>query len=263
GPRLHPQPGRHRRGGQRGVPRCLGDRSPARQARLHRGPDRLERHRGELRVVHVRLVVDDGARQLREGPRLVRQRVGVLQPPPRPGRAPRRQPVRLRTLDDLGDVAGKTVFLRADFNVPLEDGKVADDARIRATLPTITELLERNANLVIASHLGRPKGKVKEELRLGPVRSRLEELLDREVLAIPFPGEASAEKASTDLTELGENPDSRPVVAMLENLRFDAREEANDTSFAGELAGFADAYVDDAFGAAHRAPPSLAALPEP
>ena len=170
--------------------------------------------------------------------------------------------MRLRTIDDLGDVAGKTVFLRADLNVPLEDGKVADDARIRATLPTIEEVLERGAHLVIASHLGRPKGKVKEELRMRPVRARLEELLDREVHAIPFPGQASAENVATDLGELDEGPGAPPVIALLENLRFDAREEANDTSFAGELAGFADAYVDDAFGAAHRAHASVSALPE-
>ena len=170
--------------------------------------------------------------------------------------------MRLRTLDDLGDVAGKTVFLRADLNVPLEDGKVADDARIRATLPTIEELLERGAHVVIASHLGRPKGKIKEELRMRPVRARLEELLDREVHAIPFPGQASAESVATDLAELDEGPGAPPVIALLENLRFDAREEANDTTFAGELAGFADAYVDDAFGAAHRAHASVSALPE-
>jgi phosphoglycerate kinase len=170
--------------------------------------------------------------------------------------------VRLRTLDDLGDVAGKTVFLRADFNVPLEGGKVADDARIRATVPTITELMERGGHLVIASHLGRPKGKVKEELGMGPVRARLEELLDREVHAIPFPGEATAEGLAIDLAELDGGPGAPAIVALLENLRFDAREEANDTAFAGELAAFADAYVDDAFGAAHRSHASVSALPE-
>ena len=101
--------------------------------------------------------------------------------------------MRLRILDDLGDVAGKTVFVRADFNVPLEDGKVADDARIRATLPTIMELLDRDAKLVVASHLGRPKGKVKEELRMGPVAGRLHELLEREVETVGFPGALSAD----------------------------------------------------------------------
>jgi phosphoglycerate kinase len=164
--------------------------------------------------------------------------------------------VRLRTLDDLGDVAGKTVFLRADFNVPLEDGKVADDARIRATLPTIRALLERDANLVIGSHLGRPKGKVKEELRMEPVATQLRELLEEEVEPVAFPGALSGDAAAERIDDVG-----APVV-VLDNLRFDAREEANDTSFAGELSAFADAYVDDAFGAVHRAHASVSALPE-
>jgi phosphoglycerate kinase len=164
--------------------------------------------------------------------------------------------VRLRTLDDLGHVAGKIVFLRADFNVPLENGKVADDARIRATLPTIIELVDRDANLVIGSHLGRPKGKVKEELRIEPVAGRLGELLQRGVESVAFPGGLSAVAASKRMEDVSGR------VLLLDNLRFDAREEANDTSFAGELAGFADAYVDDAFGAAHRTHASVSALPE-
>jgi phosphoglycerate kinase len=164
--------------------------------------------------------------------------------------------VRLRILDDLGDVAGKTVFVRADFNVPLEDGKVADDARIRATLPTIMELLDRDAKLVVASHLGRPKGKVKEELRMGPVAGRLHELLEREVETVGFPGALSADAVTKQVE------DATGRILLLDNLRFDAREEANDTSFGGELAAFIDAYVDDAFGAAHRAHASVSALPE-
>jgi phosphoglycerate kinase len=164
--------------------------------------------------------------------------------------------VRLRTLDDLGDVAGKTVFVRADFNVPLEDGEVADDARIRATLPTIGELLDHNAKLVVASHLGRPKGKVKEELRMQPVAGRLRELLQQEVVTVDFPAALSADAVTKEVE------DATARVLLLDNLRFDAREEANDTAFAGELAGFADAYVDDAFGAAHRAHASVSALPE-
>ncbi|HYY07982.1 MAG TPA: phosphoglycerate kinase, partial [Actinomycetota bacterium] len=90
----------------------------------------------------------------------------------------------LRTLDDLGDVAERRVFVRADFNVPLEDGRVADDLRIRATIPTLRELIDRGASLVVASHLGRPKGQPKDELRLGPVADRLGELLGREVMAL-------------------------------------------------------------------------------
>ena len=153
----------------------------------------------------------------------------------------------LRTLDDLGDVAGKRVFVRVDFNVPLDGGAVADDARIRAALPTVTELLDDGASLVLASHLGRPKGQVKDELRLAPVAGRLQELLGRQVVALGEPAPASL-------------PDD-PVI-LLENLRFDPGEEANDPTFAGRLAELADAYVDDAFGAAHRAHASVSALPE-
>lgn len=154
----------------------------------------------------------------------------------------------LRTLDDLGDdVAGRTVFVRADFNVPLEGGAVADDARIRATLPTIAELLDSDARLVMASHLGRPHGKPVDQLRLGPVGARLAELLDRDVITATVAAPSSA-------------PDA-PIV-LLENLRFDPGEEANDASFAGTLAELADAYVNDAFGAAHRKHASVSALPE-
>ncbi|HSL12267.1 MAG TPA: phosphoglycerate kinase [Actinomycetota bacterium] len=160
----------------------------------------------------------------------------------------------LRTLDDLGDVAGRTVFVRVDFNVPLEDGAVADDARIRAALPTIRELIGRGAELVLASHLGRPKGQPKDELRLGPVADRLSDLVGVRVAALGLPGEPGTAEGIDDL-EPGE-------IVLLENLRFDAREEANDPAFAGALADHVDAYVDDAFGAAHRAHASVRALPE-
>jgi phosphoglycerate kinase len=162
--------------------------------------------------------------------------------------------VNLRTLDELGDVAGSRAFVRVDHNVPLKDGVVTDDARIRASLPTIRELLDAGASVVTASHLGRPKGQVKDELRMAPVARRLAELLDRDVLAlgeIVGPGVAAACSAL--------EPGS---VAMLENLRFDPREEQNDAGFAAELAGLADVYVDDAFGAVHRAHASVAAMPE-
>jgi phosphoglycerate kinase len=155
--------------------------------------------------------------------------------------------VTLRTLDGLGDVAGLRVFVRVDFNVPMKDGAVADDMRIRATLPTLRELLDRGASLVLASHLGRPKGKVRDDLRLSPAGVRLGELLGRPVNAL--------EETTPD-----ELPDD--AVVLLENLRFDPREEANDPLFAGKLAGLADAYVDDAFGAVHRAHASVSALPE-
>ncbi len=153
----------------------------------------------------------------------------------------------LRTLDDLGHLSGRRVFVRADFNVPLDGDEVADDTRIRATLPTMRELLDAGASLVLASHLGRPQGAVREGLRLAPVGTRLAELLGRpvHVCSQTTPGELPAD----------------PVV-LLENLRFDPGEEANDPSFAGRLADLADAYVDDAFGAAHRAHASVSALPE-
>jgi phosphoglycerate kinase len=161
--------------------------------------------------------------------------------------------VEIRTLEGLGDVDGRRVFVRVDHNVPLEGGAVVDDARIRASLPTLTELLDRGAALVVASHLGRPKGRVREELRLAPVAERLSELLGREVMALDeVVGERA--RAVCGHIEAGE-------AVFLENLRFDPREEANDAAFAAELADLADAYVDDAFGAAHRAHASVAALP--
>jgi phosphoglycerate kinase len=170
--------------------------------------------------------------------------------------------VRLRTLDDLGDVAGTSVFLRADFNVPLDGGTVADDTRIRATLPTIKELLDRRAHLVIASHLGRPMGKVEDDLRMKPVADRLGDLLQKEIRTVGFPGDLPAERAAHEVASLPVAPEAPREIVLLENLRFDAREEANDQGFAGELAQLADAFVDDAFGAAHRGHASVSALPE-
>jgi phosphoglycerate kinase len=155
--------------------------------------------------------------------------------------------VTIRTLDALGDVAGARVFLRADLNVPLRDGVVGDDTRIAAVVPTARELLDRGARLVVASHLGRPKGTVNDQLRLAPVGAVLAELLGTPVTAL-------------DEVTPGTVPDAD--VVLLENLRFDPGEEANDVTFAGALAEYADAYVDDAFGAVHRAHASVAALPE-
>jgi phosphoglycerate kinase len=162
--------------------------------------------------------------------------------------------VTLRTLDGVGDLAGRRVFVRADLNVPLDAGRVADDMRIRATLPTLTELLSRGCALVVASHLGRPKGTVVEDLRLGPVADRLAELLERDVMALDEVTGPDAEAVTSHL-EPGE-------VVLLENLRFDPGEEQDDPGFAGRLAELADAYVDDAFGAVHRAHASVSALPE-
>ena len=166
--------------------------------------------------------------------------------------------MRLRTLDDIGDVAGRRVFVRLDLNVPLADGVVTDDARIRASTPTLTELLERGASIVAASHLGRPKGRVDETLRLGPVAELLAELLGRVVEYVPTNGVLSPE-VEQSCKALAFEPGR---VVLLENLRFDPGEEANDRAFAMRLADLADDYVDDAFGAVHRAHASVAALPE-
>ena len=160
----------------------------------------------------------------------------------------------LRTLDDLGDVSGARVFVRVDFNVPLRDGEVADDFRIRAALPTLRELLDRDAALVLGSHLGRPKGQERDELRLAPVGDRLTELLDRDVQAV---SDVTDDEATAVCSHLGPGE-----IVLLENLRFDPREEQNDPGFAQELAAYADVYVNDAFGAAHRAHASVVALAE-
>jgi phosphoglycerate kinase len=165
--------------------------------------------------------------------------------------------VRLRTLDDLGDLAGLRVFVRLDLNVPLEGGVVTDDARIRASLPTLTELLDRGASIVAASHLGRPRGRVDEALRLRPVAELLRGFLDRMVEYVPTDGVLSPE-VEQSCQALAFEPGR---LVLLENLRFDPGEEANDRAFAQRLAGLADLYVDDAFGAVHRAHASVVALP--
>jgi phosphoglycerate kinase len=165
--------------------------------------------------------------------------------------------VRLRTLDDLGDLTGLRVFVRLDLNVPLEDGVVTDDARIRAGLPTLTELLDRGASIVAASHLGRPRGRVDEALRLRPVAELLRRFLDRIVEYVPTDGVLSPEVEQSCQALAFESG----RLVLLENLRFDPAEEANDRAFAQRLAGLADLYVDDAFGAVHRAHASVVALP--
>ena len=149
-----------------------------------------------------------------------------------------------RTVRDV-DVAGRRVFVRADLNVPIDDGRITDDTRIRASLPTIVHLLERGATVILASHLGRPKGKVNDALRLKPVADRLSQLLGRPVR---MTGDALGPGVQVAVDKL------RPGdLLLLENLRFHAAEEANDPEFAASLAGLADLYVNDAFGAAHRA----------
>jgi phosphoglycerate kinase len=143
------------------------------------------------------------------------------------------------------DVAGKRVFVRVDFNVPLADGKVQDDSRIRAAIPTIIALVHAGAKVILASHLGRPNGKVSDSLRLRPVGQRLTELLRRNV---PVTGDALGLGTEDALKRM------RPgEIVLLENLRFHPEEEANDPAFAATLASYADLYVNDAFGTAHRA----------
>lgn len=136
---------------------------------------------------------------------------------------------RIPTLADLGDVAGKRVLVRTDFNVPMENGEITDDFRIRAALPTINWLTERGAQVVTCSHLGRPKGQPNPKYSMDPVRARLAELA--------------------------------PGVELLENLRFDAGEEGNDPAFVATLVEGIDMYVDDAFGACHRAHASIVGPP--
>jgi phosphoglycerate kinase len=161
---------------------------------------------------------------------------------------------RLRTIDDLGDLQGHRVFVRADFNVPIEDGKVTDDLRITATLPTLQTLRERGASLIVGAHLGRPEGEARGDLRLDPVAARLEETGGFGVHKLDEVTGPTVEEACSKL-DGGE-------VVMLENLRFDPREESNDRNFAEELSLLADAYVDDAFGAAHRAHASVVGVAE-
>ena len=148
------------------------------------------------------------------------------------------------TVDQL-DLAGKRVFLRVDLNVPLEAGRVAEDTRIRAVLPTIEHCLKAGASVILASHLGRPKGTVDPRYSLKPVAVRLEELLGRPVPLLPDCVGPEVEAAAAALKP-GET-------VLLENLRFHAGEEGNDPEFARRLAALADVYVNDAFAAAHRA----------
>jgi phosphoglycerate kinase len=149
----------------------------------------------------------------------------------------------VRTLDDL-DVDGRRVLVRVDFNVPLKDGAVADDTRIRAALPTLTELQERGAALILVSHLGRPKDR-EPELSLRPVGERLSELLDAPVQLAPG-------VVGDEVTQLAHALDPSEVL-LLENVRYEPGETQNDPTLAAGLAALAEVYVNDAFGAAHRA----------
>ena len=159
-----------------------------------------------------------------------------------------------KTIRDI-NLEGKKVLVRCDFNVPLDENfNITDNRRIVGALPTIKYLLEKNCKVILCSHLGRPKGEVKKEFSLAPVAKELSRLLGKEVkLANDIIGESAKE-----LTSNMNNGD----IVLLENVRFDAREEANDKEFAKELAGMAEIYVNDAFGTAHRAHSSTAGVAE-
>ena len=157
-----------------------------------------------------------------------------------------------RTLDQAGDLAGKRTLVRVDFNTPVENGRVSDDTRLRAALPTIRFLSERGARVVLLAHFGRPKGQRRDDMSLRVVVEPLSDLLEQPVAFADDCLGATA-KATVGALEPG-------GVALLENLRFHAGEEANDPAFAGELAALGDLYVDDAFSAAHRAHASVEAI---
>ena len=153
-----------------------------------------------------------------------------------------------KTIEDLKDnqLEGKKVLVRVDFNVPLnEELEITDDTRIKAALPTIKYLISHHAKVILMSHLGRPKGKVVEKLRLDPIARRLSGLLEQDVKKV---NDCIGEEVLVVVGSLGEGE-----ILLLENLRFHAEETANDPKFAEELASLADVYVNDAFGTAHRA----------
>ncbi len=153
-----------------------------------------------------------------------------------------------KTLANLSasELSGKRAFVRVDFNVPLDDaGNITDDTRIRAALPTIQDLIQKGAKVILASHFGRPKGQVNEKMRLTPAAKRLSELLGQEVVMCD---DCIGESVAAKINSLANGQ-----VAMLENVRFYAEEEKNDPEFAQKLAANADLYVNDAFGTAHRA----------
>jgi phosphoglycerate kinase len=159
----------------------------------------------------------------------------------------------IKKLSDLPITEGKNVFLRLDLNVPISDGKITDENRIQASLPTIQYILERQAKLVMASHLGRPRSNKDVEYSLEPVARKLTELLKKEVILVEDPASEAVKALLTGLR--------KDQVILLENLRFDEQETKNGEDFAQAMASYTDVYVNDAFGASHRAHASIDALP--
>lgn len=152
------------------------------------------------------------------------------------------------------DLRGRKVFLRADLNVPMQDRSIADETRIRAVIPTINYILDHGASLIIASHLGRPGGRVSSDLSLAPVAERLGELLGKKVLFAP---DCIGTRVNTLAASMNQDD-----ILLLENLRFHPEEKTGDMNFAGMLASNADVYVNDAFGTSHRSHASMTGVPE-
>jgi phosphoglycerate kinase len=157
----------------------------------------------------------------------------------------------VKTIEELGDLAGLRVLVRSDLNVPLDNGTITDDGRIRASIPTLVKLAKSDAKVIVTAHLGRPKGKPNPEFSLAPVARRLGELLEAEGIPVRFARDTTGEDAQAAVQELDENQ-----VLLLENVRFDRREESKDDAerdtFADELAALADVFVSDGFGVVHR-----------
>jgi phosphoglycerate kinase len=157
----------------------------------------------------------------------------------------------VKTIEDLGDVAGLRVLVRSDLNVPIDGEKIGDDGRIRASVPTLVKLARAGAKVIVTAHLGRPKGKPNPQFSLAPVAKRLGELLQPEGIKVHFATDVTGDSAQESVQELDEGE-----VLLLENVRFDPREESKDDderrALAGELAGLADVFVSDGFGVVHR-----------
>ncbi|MFG1814128.1 phosphoglycerate kinase [Kribbella sp. NPDC049174] len=157
----------------------------------------------------------------------------------------------MKTIEDLGDVAGLRVLVRSDLNVPIKDETIGDDGRIRASLPTLVKLAKAGAKVIVTAHLGRPKGRPNPEFTLAPVAKRLGELLQPDGIKVHFAGDVTGDSAQSAVQELDEGE-----VLLLENVRYDAREESKDETERGalaeELAALADVFVSDGFGVVHR-----------